>query len=144
MELVSFDPALCRQCRGLCCLGTPGLWADPERFASLFFPDGFPSPNDLPRQLNRYRLVLRPVLGTNIPAPQRTEEGCTFLTPTGCALPAERRPCQCLALVPSLDTLLTGEIDCRLPARLRSDRVAARWRRWWQLHANFNPTGQIP
>ena len=28
----SSDAQMCRQCKGLCCQGHPGVWVDPERF----------------------------------------------------------------------------------------------------------------
>lgn len=131
------DPLLCRQCRGLCCQGAPGLWADPDRFFRLFFPQGPPPAGKLPRLLEQKGLTLHTVLGVPIPAPRRTGHGCIFLTAQGCRLPREWRPCQCLGLQPSLDTLLTGAIDCHLPAELHGNRVASRWQSWWQRQPEF-------
>ncbi|RME36777.1 MAG: hypothetical protein D6794_08010 [Deltaproteobacteria bacterium] len=141
---IARDEAICRQCRGLCCQGAPGLWADPDRFVQLFFPRGLPEGRDLELALKRLGLTWRRVTGVAIAAPKRTETGCLFLTEQGCRLAPDRRPCQCLALEPSLDTLLTGEIDCRMPAQLRSDRIALRWRRWWQRHPNVNLPAKLP
>lgn len=130
-EASSFDPQICRQCRGLCCQGHPGSWADPERFFRLFFPARRPAPEELRPLLAALQLELRDYSGVPVPAPGFTEAGCRFWGETGCLLPPERRPCQCLALIPSFDTLIDGEIRCQLPGPFSYGQVRSRWQDYW-------------
>jgi len=129
------DPALCRQCGGLCCQGHPGVWSDPARFVRLFFAGRPFGRRELEERLEALQLELRDYSGIAVPAPRRTETGCVFLRADGCRLAPSHRPCQCLGLVPELDTLLTGELHCRMPPHLGYGRVRANWRRYWHQQA---------
>ena len=124
----SCDEKLCAQCRGRCCQGHPGVWSEPRRFFSVFFPAGPPSAADLQAFLNLRDLTLRDVGGVLIPAPQENNRGCIFLREDGCSLSAAERPCQCLALIPDLSTLLDDMIHCRLPAEFASGTARKNWR----------------
>ncbi len=129
-RLTTSDPQLCRQCSGLCCQGHPGLWTDPERFRRLF-PALPETAAELALHLASLQLVLRDVGDVLIPAPQNTASGCIFLASDGCSLPNERRPDQCLALAPQLDTLLEGEMRCTMPPEHGSNSARQRWRAFW-------------
>lgn len=131
MTNASFDPQICRQCRGLCCQGHPGAWADPQRFAAIFFGGRPLSLRRLEEELPGLGLRLKEMDGVPVPAPQSLETGCCLLTESGCRLSAEERPCQCLALIPSIDTLLDGEIRCDLPGEFTYGAVRARWKAYW-------------
>jgi len=139
-EIYPVDPQICRQCRGLCCQGHPGLWTQPQAFFAIWFPRGQPDLSQLNKQLGHKQLTLRDVGDVRIPAPQKTEAGCTFLAADGCQLPDEKRPDQCRALIPDLDTLLDGEIRCSLPPKYGSGTARERWQRFWSdrdLEARF-------
>lgn len=129
----NLDPQMCGQCSGLCCQGHPGAWVDPDRFFSAFFPGKSLSFDLLERELPDPGLVLRDFSGVPAPAPIGTESGCFFLSPEGCRLSVEQRPCQCLALVPSLDTLIDGEIRCQLTPGFGFASVRANWEKFWKL-----------
>jgi len=127
------DPQMCRQCKGLCCQSHPGVWIDPVRFLKNF---DLPAPatpvalnNILPREL-----VLRDIDGVAIPAPRKQENGCIFWAADGCQLPENRRPDQCLALVPALETLIEGEIRCKLKAEGSTLAAIRAWRNYWCHH----------
>jgi len=127
MNFASFDEKLCAQCRGRCCQGHPGVWSDPDRFFALFSPRGLPTAGELRKILARQHLTLRDLDGILIPAPRENAQGCGFLKTSGCALPTRERPCQCLALIPALETLLSDEIHCRLPAQCGSGSARNNW-----------------
>jgi len=76
-------------------------------------------------------VILRAIDGVAIPAPQSHATGCIFLLEDGCRLPESRRPGQCLALVPSLDTLIDGEIRCHLQPQGSTLNALGNWRRFW-------------
>lgn len=124
------DPQICRQCRGLCCQGHPGVWVLPQRFLQAFKLPAPSSPEAL-RQSLPPEVVLRDIDGVAIPAPQSQASGCVFLQEDGCRLTEARRPCQCLALEPSLDTLLEGEIRCQLQSHGSTLTALDNWRRFW-------------
>jgi Fe-S-cluster containining protein len=138
------DPQICRQCRGLCCQGHPGVWVDPTRFLLAF---GLPRPaseEDLRRRLPR-EVVLRNVDGVAIPAPLKLEGGCVFLeSATGCRLPVNKRPGQCLALVPSIDTLIDEEIHCRLLPEGSTLAALKNWQVFWAGLCTELLPGSIP
>ena len=124
------DPLICRQCRGLCCQGHPGLWVDPWRFLEVFSLDRPVSPQAL-AGLFSDDLVMREIDGVAIPAPHSGHRGCVFLDDHGCRLPEGTRPDQCLALVPSLDTLIHGEIHCQLQPAASTQQAIQQWRQFW-------------
>jgi len=131
LENFSSDPQLCHQCRGLCCQGHPGVWVNPERFFALFFPEERPGIKKLRDTLPNLGFELRDLGGVLVPAPSGSENGCSFLGPAGCLLKSSNRPCQCLALQPSVETLMTGENHCFLPAETGSGTAREKWRRYW-------------
>jgi hypothetical protein len=135
-ETYPVDPQICCQCRGLCCQGHPGLWTQPQDFFAIWFPQGQPDLSQLSKRLEHEQLTLRDVGDVRIPAPQNTDTGCIFLAADGCQLPPEKRPDQCRALIPDLDTLLDGEIRCSLPPKHGSGQARNNWRTFWE-----NPTG---
>ncbi|TYO99890.1 hypothetical protein EDC39_10150 [Geothermobacter ehrlichii] len=135
--VVHLDPTLCRQCGGLCCQGHPGVWSDPERFATLFFAGRAFRREELEARLEGLQLELRDYSGVAVPAPKSTDSGCIFLQPGGCRLDPAVRPCQCLGLEPDLDTLMTGELHCRMPSHLGYDRVRSNWQNYWQKQKTY-------
>ena len=124
---------MCRQCRGLCCQGHPGVWVDPLRFLQAF---------DLPRPVSVEalramlpgELVLREIDGVAIAAPDKRETGCIFLGDAGCRLSESRRPGQCLALVPAIDTLIDGEIRCELLPQGSTLTAITNWQHFWEQY----------
>ena len=125
------DVQMCRQCKGLCCQGHPGVWVEPERFLKSFDLPVPATPEALHNMLP-CELVLRNIDGVAIPAPRKLESGCIFLKSEGCQLAENRRPGQCLALVPALETLIEGEIRCGLnPAGSTLTAIKA-WRNFWR------------
>ena len=127
------DAQMCRQCKGLCCQGHPGVWVDPERFLRIFDLPTTTTPEILHNLLPR-ELVLRDIDGVAIPAPRKLKGGCIFLDSDGCQLPENRRPEQCLALVPVLDTLVDGEIRCDLRPEGSTLAAIKAWRNYWHHH----------
>jgi hypothetical protein len=125
------DAQMCRQCKGLCCQGHPGVWVDPERFLKSFDLPAPATPEALNNMLPR-ELVLRKIDEVAIPAPRRLETGCIFLQADGCQLPENRRPGQCLALVPALETLIDGEIRCGLRPQGSTLTAIRAWRQFWE------------
>ena len=125
-----FDAQICRQCKGLCCQGHPGVWVDPEHFLKSFNLPAPSTPAALHNMLPR-ELVLRNIDEVAIPAPRKLETGCIFLQADGCQLPENRRPGQCLALVPELDTLIDGEIRCGLQPQGSTLTAIRAWRQFW-------------
>jgi len=124
------DPQMCRQCRGLCCQGHPGVWVDPLRFLRIFkLPD--PASPETLRDMLPLEITLREIDGIAIPAPRNGRAGCIFLHEEGCRLPESQRPGQCLALVPSLDTLIDGEIHCQLQPLGSTLTALQNWQRFW-------------
>lgn len=124
------DAQLCRQCGGLCCQGHPGVWVEPQRFLHAFDLPAPSSPAGLQHRLPA-GVGLRQIDGVAIPAPDQQPGGCIFLTSDGCRLPADRRPCQCLALVPVLETLIDNEIRCELRAQGSTLAAIRNWQRYW-------------
>lgn len=92
---------------------------------------GFPPASLFEQRLQQLQLELRYYDGVAIIAPMRSETGCPFLTSAGCALSIEQRPCQCLALVPALETLLSGEIECQLPGSHSYGNIRSSWQNFW-------------
>lgn len=133
MHESQFDPQLCRQCRGRCCQGHPGLWSEPQRFFAIFSANTSPSPEQFCKILHQHQLTLRDLGGILIPAPQETEQGCIALDENGCSYSSSERPCQCLALIPDLETLLDDQIHCRLPAEYGSGTARENWRPYQEL-----------
>jgi Fe-S-cluster containining protein len=132
MDEFAADPILCRQCGGLCCQGHPGLFADPRQFAELFFPGEPLTPELLRRRLPFLGLELRKLLGVPVPAPRNAPWGCVFLGAGGCSLEPERRPGQCRALIPELETLIDGECRCRMTPGFGTGEVRKNWLRFWR------------
>lgn len=128
-----FDPQMCRRCAGLCCQAHPGMWVDPQRFFDAFPLQVPSSPEVLDAALEALGLRFRKLLEVPVPVPVSTEAGCFFLGVKGCRLSPLERPCQCLALVPEIDTLFEGEIRCRLPPGFGSGEVHRRWEQFWQF-----------
>jgi hypothetical protein len=127
------DPQICRQCRGQCCQGHPGVWVDPERFLRCFDIRRPDSPDTLCSRLAPLGLTLRYIDGVPIPSPQQNEQGCRFLGSDGCRFTEQKRPCQCLALTPVLETLLDDQIHCILPPDGSTATALKNWRGFWQI-----------
>lgn len=126
MTLYHVDEQMCRQCGGLCCQGHAGSWVDPQRFERLFF-NGAP----LIRSALPAGVILRYIDGIEVPTPATREQGCTFFNSSGCSLTLEQRPCQCLALQPSIETLMEGEMCCTLPPACGTQTARENWQRYW-------------
>lgn len=124
------DELICRQCKGLCCKGHPGLWVDPMRFLRVFALTAPPKPEALRGQLPK-GTVLREVEGVFIAAPQLTPDGCAFLDEGGCVLQEAFRPGQCLALKPAIETLIDGEIHCMLQPEGSTQAAMMNWQKFW-------------
>jgi len=134
-----FDAQICRQCRGLCCRSHPGCWGDPQRFFDTFFAGRRLTLPELHRQLNRLELQLRDYDGVPVPAPAVDNQGCRQLGEAGCNYPPDQRPCQCLALVPDLETLLTGELRCPSLPGFGYGEIRQRWQAYWQSRSRPRP-----
>ena len=133
MDGMTLDTQLCQQCRGRCCQGHPGVWSNPQRFFSLFSSGNTPSVAQLSQVLQQHRIALRDLGGILVPAPQDTERGCIARHKEGCSYPTATRPCQCLALVPNLETLLDDLIHCNLPPEFGSNSARRNWQPWQKL-----------
>lgn len=133
MNDANIDDTLCRQCQGRCCQGHPGVWSNPQRFFAIFADGQEPTILKMSNLLGENNLALRDVGGILIPAPRQTGNGCAELGPTGCSYPPEKRPCQCLALIPELETLLDDMIHCRLPPEYGSGSARENWDPWQEL-----------
>ncbi len=128
-ELFVEDEELCRLCGGRCCRGYPGMYLDPERFFSIY-PEAL---CDFWGTLERRNLTVKVCMGVPIPAPKHTEEGCVFLSETGCTLPRKMRPCECLLLVPTEETLIEGEIMCRPAPGFSYVECFKKWKEFHRL-----------
>jgi hypothetical protein len=128
MQDTQLDAQLCRQCGGRCCQGHPGVWSDPQRFFALYAGAAVPSVTQFSDLLQTHQLTLRNLGGILIPAPRTTEQGCAAQTVNGCAFSIDRRPCQCLALTPDLETLIDDQIHCTLPPQYGSGTARESWR----------------
>ena len=134
----SLDVALCQECGGRCCTGSPGLWVDPERFFAIFFKEQRLTVKQLRQQLDELGLVLWEKSGVPMPAPQSLVTGCAFHGDNGCRFTLAERPCQCLALVPIKETLdqKQGSL-CKLPDEFSKEVAMQHWQSYWQsLHLN--------
>lgn len=128
LQGIQLDIQLCHQCGGRCCQGHPGLWSEPQRFFSIFASSSSPSPEELIHLLQTQQLELKDLGGVLIPAPLNTEKGCIALRADGCSYSTTKRPCQCLALIPDLETLLDDQIHCSLPPEFGSGSSRENWR----------------
>ncbi len=126
------DPQICRQCRGLCCQGHPGVYSDPERFVRRYFGGERVTAEQLRSNLPFLGMELRDVRGVPIPAPRLAPWGCVHMGAAGCRLPVEDRPQQCKALIPEIETLMEGEMRCRLPEEYGTGSIREVWRRFWK------------
>jgi len=133
MEGMQLDSQLCQQCRGRCCQGHPGVWVEPKRFFAIFSDSSIPSAAKLGQILTINRLTLRDLGGVLIPAPLNTEQGCIAQQENGCGYPTATRPCQCLALIPNLETLIDDLIHCSLPPAFGSGSARENWRPFQDL-----------
>lgn len=133
MEGMQLDSQLCRQCRGRCCQGHPGVWSEPTRFFAIFAGTAQPSASELLQILEQHRLTLKDLGGVLIPAPRNTDQGCSAQQTDGCRFCPGTRPCQCLALTPTLETLLDDQIHCTLPAEFGSGTARKNWRPFQEL-----------
>ncbi|SDL44476.1 hypothetical protein SAMN05660860_00646 [Geoalkalibacter ferrihydriticus] len=133
-EFVS-DPSICGQCRGLCCQGHPGAYGDPGRFLARFFARDQIDITYLRSTLPFLGMELRDLAGVPVPAPRTGPWGCVYLGPDGCRLDPADRPDQCRALVPDIDTLMEGEIRCRLPGTFGTGTLRETWRLFWGLES---------
>lgn len=126
------DLALCRECGGRCCQGSPGIWVDPERFFARFFSGRRLALQPLREALPALGLVLWENSGVPMPAPRSELSGCGFHGREGCALSPAERPCQCLALEPRRQTLEQPQgCHCHLPAAFSREVAMGRWRDYW-------------
>ena len=123
---------LCARCGGLCCKSYPGMYLDPGQFMEAW--DLEPTRGSLRELFSRYPLEMRVCMGVPIPRPRVTEGGCVFLGIQGCLLPREKRPLECLALVPREETLVEGEILCQRPRDLRYVRCFQEWKGFYLDH----------
>lgn len=133
MDPFASDPQICRQCGGLCCQGHPGSYADPGRFVTRYFRHGWSDLEALRSALPFLGMELRDLAGIPVPAPRRAPWGCVHLGSAGCRLSEDERPEQCKALIPHIDTLLEGEIHCRLPSEYGSGSIRERWAAFWGI-----------
>lgn len=128
--LIKEDPILCAQCGGLCCQSHPGMYLDPIQFQEAWdLPTG---PWDMEEVLLANSLAFKVCMGVPIPVPCYTDQGCVFWSPMGCRLPWSKRPLECLALEPKIETLIEGEIHCSLPQELDYLQCFSRWKRLYE------------
>jgi hypothetical protein len=126
-------PDLCQECAGRCCMGSPGVWIDPDRFFEIFFAGKHLAIESLQERLPDLGLVLWDVGGVSIPAPGSLVTGCAFQDEEGCRFSVARRPCQCLALVPNAETLAQEKGSrCKMPEGFSRDVAVQRWKEYWQ------------
>jgi len=137
MSDFTIDLQICRQCGGLCCQGHPGAYADPHRFFNLFFKGQEVNQEFLRRVLPSLGMELTDMDGVAVPTPRTAPWGCVYLGRTGCTLDLDKRPEQCLALIPSVETLLEGEIRCEMPPAFGSSAVRERWRKFWEKNQGY-------
>ncbi len=131
-KTISLNVTLCCKCGGRCCQGSPGVWADPQRFFAVFFAGQRLTVEQLRCRLPKLGLVLWEKSGVPVPAPLSLESGCSFWGESGCRFSVSERPCQCLALVPNKETLQTSTgCRCRLPEPFSRAAVRQRWQAYW-------------
>lgn len=133
MEEIQIDSQLCKQCRGRCCQGHPGVWSDPQRFFAIFSGGRVPTTAEFVHLLDHHQLTLRDLGGVLIPSPRFSDDGCAAQGPQGCAYAIDQRPGQCLALTPQLETLLDDHIHCTMPPQHASGTARNNWRRFKPL-----------
>ncbi len=126
---------LCSLCGGMCCRGYPGMYLCPERFFSIY-PE---ARRDFWGTLKANRLTVKVCMGVPIPLPESTEGGCVFLGSGGCVLDEKRRPCECLLLVPSEETLLDGSILCKPAPGFSYVECFKAWKRYLVAGPGFEP-----
>ncbi len=132
-EQIVLDPQLCRECGGRCCQGSPGLWVDPQRFFAIFFAGQQLSLETLRDKLPGLGLVFWEKSGVPIPAPVSVMAGCAFWREDGCGFSTEERPCQCLALIPAVQTLKQQGCACRLPKQYHFEQARLAWGEYWRV-----------
>lgn len=106
------DSPICAECKGICCRESPGIcWPedinpfDPDRIVQMVsyeryaidWYEGDPRANG---DLGRVLYVRAAVSGVADAIHPGWGGECAFLTETGCSLSPDKRPRQCLALVP--------------------------------------------
>lgn len=128
MKKIQIDSQLCKQCRGRCCQGHPGVWCDPQRFFDIFCTGHIPTAAQFSEILQQQRLTLRNLDGVLIPAPRATDQGCAAHHINGCRFATSERPGQCLALTPNVETLLDDQIHCTMPPESGSQAARNNWR----------------
>jgi len=133
MDEFASDPLICRQCRGLCCQGHPGAWAEPARFLARHFEREHIDIAYLRSALPFRGMELRDLAGVPVPTPRTAPWGCIYLGPEGCRLEPAERPDQCRALIPEIETLMEGEIRCRMPEDYGSGTIRETWREFWGI-----------
>lgn len=136
MPVEKTDPMnldLCRECGGRCCQASPGIWVDPERFFSIFFLGQRLTLKQLREQLPALGLVFWEKTGVPMPAPRSLASGCAFLGVDGCRFSVAERPCQCLVLIPSQETLNQPQgCLCQRPEEFSRAQARQRWQKYWQ------------
>lgn len=133
MDEFANDPQTCSQCRGMCCQAHPGAWSDPPRFLTRYFEREQIDIPFLRVTLPFLGMELRDLAGVPVPTPRTAPWGCIYLSRDGCKLLPIDRPEQCQALIPEFDTLMEGEIRCRLPQEYGTGSIRENWRRFWDL-----------
>lgn len=129
----SLDLGLCQECDGRCCHGSPGIWVDPVRFFGIFFQGQKLTLEQLRERLPELGLVLWEKSGVPIPAPRSVVSGCAFQRADGCRFSIAERPCQCLALIPVIETLEQPQgCLCKLPDDYSRKAGEQRWKNYWQ------------
>ena len=134
---------ICKKCGGVCCNRSPGI-AHPDDFglpdetqliaalkSGLWAIDWWEGdPRDGKDELSR-GFYVRPAEKGNegrLYDGSWGHKGCTFLTPTGCTLPAEKRPQQCQLLEPR-----GGDAPCIGHGESEKHDYAIAWLPYWAL-----------
>lgn len=125
------NTVICKECGGHCCKNMPGIYGPGQVRKGRFDPKTMVI--DVLEHKTRggwvnFR-VIRPrgdkdgdKLETSLYPPNR----CMQLTDTGCALPWERKPLQCKALVPSISS---GEIKCSMMEHAKGNNLYRAWKK---------------
>ncbi len=131
-------PELCSLCKGMCCKSYPGMYLDPYRFEKIY---GFK--RDFVELLHENFLTFKICLGVPIPIPKFTDSGCVFLREHGCSLGREKRPCECLILIPEEETLVEGEILCKHNPAVSYIECFKRWKEYYIARSVYLEFGDI-
>ncbi len=112
------------------------MYLCPERFFEIF-PEAL---DDFETSLATNMLTTKVCMGVPIPVPMMDDGVCVFLSSSGCTLSKERRPCECLLLVPNEETLFSEEIHCKVA---KGFSYVECFRRWSAIYERRSSAGRL-